>query len=363
MDKENREKYKIMFSNLKAKERIGIIGHFGGKEIFLDGQTVKTKILYDELYKKTDWKIQKVDTYYKNKKPVRLLIDTVKCLLQNRNIIVLLSGNGMKFYFPILSFASRCFGTKIYHDVIGGNLDSYIDRYPKFQKYLSSFKVNWVETEGLKKRLEAKGISNCRVLPNFKRLNIVTDTKKSYTAPFRFCFFARVMREKGVEAAIEAIQSINVENGSKICELDIYGCIDADYREHFDSIMKSSSDAISYKGMVPFEKSSEVLKDYYALLFPTFWNGEGFPGTIVDAFSASIPVIATDWNCNSEIIDDGLNGIIYPNRNIKTLKEAVLRLISNSGLMSQMKQNCSEKAKQYQPDRYIDKIITTVKEG
>ena len=30
---------------------IGIIGHFGGKTKVFDGQTIKTKILYDELQK------------------------------------------------------------------------------------------------------------------------------------------------------------------------------------------------------------------------------------------------------------------------------------------------------------------------
>ena len=30
-------------------KKIAIIGHFGGNENILDGQTIKTKILYDEL--------------------------------------------------------------------------------------------------------------------------------------------------------------------------------------------------------------------------------------------------------------------------------------------------------------------------
>ena len=32
-----------------SKKTVGIIGHFGGKKVFLDGQTIKTKILYEEL--------------------------------------------------------------------------------------------------------------------------------------------------------------------------------------------------------------------------------------------------------------------------------------------------------------------------
>lgn len=50
---------------MKRKIKIGIIGHFGGKENILDGQTIKTKILHEELSKAIDWEIMKVDTYYK----------------------------------------------------------------------------------------------------------------------------------------------------------------------------------------------------------------------------------------------------------------------------------------------------------
>ena len=58
-------------------KKISIIGHFGGKENILDGQTIKTKILYDELKKSTNWDIKIVDTYYKRRNPFKLLKDTL----------------------------------------------------------------------------------------------------------------------------------------------------------------------------------------------------------------------------------------------------------------------------------------------
>ena len=342
--------------------KIGIIGHFGGKENILDGQTIKTKILYNELDETTDWKIIKVDTYYKKKNPIKLLFDTFKCLLNTKDIIVLLSGNGMRFYFPLLSFFSRKFDTRVYHDVIGGNLDLYVSEYPRFEEYLNSFQVNWVETDGMKKRLEKQKIKNCEVMPNFKRLPIVSnDVKKmNFSEPYCFCIFSRVMKEKGIEDAIKTIEEINEETGRTICKLDIYGRIDDGYVKRFDEILQGVTSAICYKGMVPYDKSVDAIKDYYALLFPTHWNGEGFPGTIVDAFSAGIPVIATDWNCNGEIVDDGINGILYPNEEIKTLKEAIQFLMNNVKIVGIMKENCIGSAKKFQPDKYIKNIIDMI---
>lgn len=345
---------------MSKKKKIAIIGHFGGNQELYDGQTIKTKILYSELKKATEWDIKKIDTYYKDKNKIKLLKDTFLCLLSIKDIVVLLSQNGMKFYFPILYFFCKVFHVRVYHDVIGGNLDTYVDKYPKYKKYLNTFEVNWVETEGLKKRLQQKGITNCEVMPNFKRLPIINEIKTDTTEPFRFCMFSRVMKEKGIEIAIEAIEKINADNQRNICELDIYGNIDDAYKENFENIMKNVSDAIRYKGCVPFDKSVETIKDYYALLFPTYWMGEGFPGTIIDAFSAGIPVIASDWNCNNEIIENNKNGILYPNDDIKNLEEAIKSLIINVDKIEILKQKCAESAKIYLPDIYIERIYNTI---
>ena len=74
-------------------KKIAIIGHFGGNEKILDGQTIKTKTLYDELTAATSWKIRKVDTYYKSRNPIKLLIDTISALFATRDVFVLLCGN------------------------------------------------------------------------------------------------------------------------------------------------------------------------------------------------------------------------------------------------------------------------------
>lgn len=343
-------------------KKVAIIGHFGGTENILDGQTIKTKILYDELKTATNWSIKKVDTYYKNKKPFKLLLSTFMTLFSTRSIIILLSGNGMKFYFPILSLFSRIFKTRVYHDVIGGNLDTYVEKYPKYKKYLNSFKVNWVETQSLQMKLEQCGITNCDVIPNFKRLSIARIDENVSVRTFNFCIFSRVMKEKGIEIAIEAIEKINKEANEEICKLDIFGRIDEGYKDRFEQVLNDATSSIEYKGMVPYDKSVEAIRDYYALLFPTFWRGEGFPGTIVDAFSAGLPVIASDWNCNGEIVENKVNGILYPNDEIDDLYQAIKWMINNSDNIASMRLNCVETARRYQPDEYIDKIVRYIGE-
>ena len=347
---------------MEKNKKIAIIGHLGAQENIMDGQTVKTRILYQELTEATDWDIQIVDTSYRSRKPLKFVLQTIKALCTIRDIIVLLSINGMRFYFPFLSFFSKVFHTRVYHDVIGGNLAHYVVQYPAFGRYLNSFQVNWVETEGMKTALNELGVTNVEVIPNFKRLSICSldSLQTKFEPPYRFCTFSRVMKEKGIETAVEAVESINAKTGRTLCALDIYGKIDDGYTETFDELIKSATSAVQYCGIVPFDKSVETIRDYYALLFPTYWDGEGFAGTIVDAFSAGLPVIATDWNSNGEIVESGVNGILYPNKQIANLQEAINWAIQNPGIVAEMKQNCIRSAQCYQPDNYVKLIIDRI---
>lgn len=339
--------------------KIGIIGHFGGDKNFLDGQTVKTKTLYHEL-KKKEKEIICVDTYLNNTNKVKLLFESVMCVLRCETIIILLSGNGMRIYFPMMYWAKKILGRKIFHDVIGGNLSEYVDRFPKYRKYLNSYDENWVEFEGLKIKLEKNGIKNCRVIPNFKRLDISTSQLMiDEEAKHRLCMFSRVMKEKGVADAIYAVHKHNEVSEYKF-HLDIWGPIEDKYMDEFEELKKKFSDEVSYWGMVDFRESVETLTNHIALLFPTFWKGEGFPGTIVDAYAASLPVIATDWNANSELVDNFKTGWVYPNTKCIDLESSLEWISSHVDELVAMRKNSYERAKNFLPDNWINLIISKI---
>ena len=52
-----------------------------------------------------------------------------------------------------------------------------------------------------------------------------------------------------------------------------------------ETLRKKFPDYISYCGLISFEKSVETLKEYFALLLPTYYEGEGFAGTLIGAYS------------------------------------------------------------------------------
>lgn len=214
----------------------------------------------------------------------------------------------------------------------------------------------------MKEQLESQGYDNVEVIPNCKELDILDTKTIKYTEgiPYRLCTFSRVIKEKGIEDAVQAVCEINSKYDDIFAELDIYGQIEDSQKEWFEQLQASSPQYIRYKGMVPFNQSTEVLKNYDALLFPTYYEGEGFAGTIIDAFAAGLPVIASDWKYNSEIIKQGITGVITKTHSISELKNAILSINSDVEKWNFMRKNCISEAKMYLPANAMKKLIDIV---
>ena len=339
--------------------KIGICGHFGGKEVCLDGQTVKTKIVYDALsenYGKENVIIN--DTYKIKKRLIPVFFGTVKLFAVSDACIMLPAHNGIKVFTPLFCILKKIFKKKIYYSVIGGWLAKYISDKPKLEKRLKSFDGIFVETTTMKANLEKMGFENISVIANFKHLNIVSEFENEYSTPYRLCTFSRVMKEKGIAEAIEAIKKVNKACGKNVFALDIYGPVDSSQTEWFENLKNDFPEYVKYCGCVPFDKSVDVLKDYFALLFPTLFYTEGIPGTIIDAYAAAIPVISAKWESFADIVDDGITGIGYEFGNTDALVSVLADIADKPSTVTEMKVACAKKAECYLPQNAVAPMIS-----
>jgi len=224
------------------------------------------------------------------------------------------------------------------------------------KKMLQSFDAIYVETKTMKKALESMGFQNILVMPNCKELNVLHAEDLIYpqTEPYKLCTFSRVMKEKGIEDAVFAVKKINEQLGRTVYTLDIYGQVDAEQTEWFEQVQQAFPDYVCYGGTVSFEKSVEVLRDYFALLFPTRFYTEGIPGTVIDAYAAGIPVVSAKWESFSDIVDDGKTGVGYEFENADALTDALMKILENKEAFLAMKRECLEKSKLFVPDKAIE---------
>ena len=343
--------------------KVSVIGHFGFGQEVLNGQTVKTKILTEELERSLGAdSVKKIDTHGGAKRLLTIPFSVWKALKSSENVIMLPAHNGLRVIAPIMIFFNRFFKRKLHYSVIGGWLPSFIESRHRLEKSLKKFDNIYVETTTMKRALEARGFSNITVVPNCKELNVLSEDELSYeySEPYRLCTFSRVMKEKGIEDAIDAVRSVNERLGRTVFSLDIYGPVDPSQTEWFDSLKESFPEYVSYGGSVPFDKSVEVLKDYFALLFPTRFYTEGIPGTVIDAYAAGVPVISAKWESFADLVDEGITGVGYKFNDRTDLEQVLYNISTNCNGILSMKKECLIKAKRYVPEVAVKVIIEKI---
>lgn len=334
------------------------VGHFGfGKEL-LNGQTIKTKIVTAELEKQLGVEqVVKIDTHGGIRSLPSVIVQLLSGFRHCENIIIFPAHNGIRVFAPMCAAFNRLFHRKLHYVVIGGWLNDFLKEHNGVKKALKQFSGIYVETNTMKRALKESGFTNVFVMPNFKDIRILSESELVYPEgePYRLCTFSRVMKEKGIGEAVEAVKAVNEKFGRTVFTLDIYGQVDAAQIQWFEDLKASFPEYVQYKGSVPPEQSVDVLKDYYALLFPTYYEGEGFAGTLLDAMAAGIPAIVSDWKFNSEIVVANQTGVLVEVRNQDSLIAALEQAMFGS--LNKMKATCLEEAKKYSCDKVI-KVIT-----
>lgn len=126
--------------------------------------------------------------------------------------------------------------------------------------------------------------------------------------------------------------------------------------EWFDSLRREFPSYIRYGGLVSFDKSVDVLKDYFALLFPTYYEGEGFAGTLIDSYSAGVPVIASDWKYNAELVNENV-GFVYPTGDQLAFVGILKATAEDPTLLLRKKRRCLIEADKYRIDKAIQVLI------
>lgn len=327
--------------------RVGVIGHFGIGLDLANGQTIKTKIVTEAIEKNTKESAILVDAHGGVKAVVSVIIGCITSLAKCKNIVLMLTENGLKVSVPVLTLFNKIFKKRLHYVVIGGWLPKFLNSQPILERQLKSFHCIYVETNTMKNALEAKGFTNVVVMANCKELTILNENDLIYsdTEPLKICTFSRVMKEKGIEDLVDAVREINVEQIRYT--LDIYGQIDNQQTEWFENLKTRFTSEINYGGVIPFDKSVETLKKYYMLVFPTLFFTEGIPGTIIDGYAAGIPVLSSKWESFEDVVDDGNTGVGYDFGDIEALKKALVDCAEKKAQINLLKTKCLLKSKQF----------------
>jgi glycosyltransferase involved in cell wall biosynthesis len=101
------------------------------------------------------------------------------------------------------------------------------------------------------------------------------------------------------------------------------------------------------------KESYNKLATYNVMLFPTEYESEGIPGSIVDAYIAGLPVIATEWPVCRDVVIDGKTGIVIPMYHSDALFSTMKDVIDGKINLIKMSENCQNEALKYKTSNVL----------
>jgi glycosyltransferase involved in cell wall biosynthesis len=344
--------------------RVLICGNYGYGTHAINGQTIKTRVLKEALVAAFgDGGVSELDTSSVFRDPFSFYSAARKRFARSTHVILLPGPRAVHVLVRLFLRWRRKHHRDIRYVVIGGWLPDLLAKSRKLRVACMQLDGIYVETHSMAERMKALGLRNVDVLPNFRSFD--RNMPRSYAPtrpPLKLVFCARVFKEKGIEEAIAAVDRLNADSATPVVSLAVYGPVSETYEKRFRHHLEASAHT-TYRCVLQPAEMYAVLQQYDLMLFPTYYSDEGFPGTIVDAFIAGVPVLASDWKYNGELIDQGRTGAICTARSSDGLTEMLRRYVDTPQLLSAMRQHCIEQAHEYHVDHALKGLLLDMAAG
>ena len=327
------------------RKKILVFGYFGYVTDQLDGQTVKTRSIYELVKERADADVVYADSQEFRKSP-KSIFKFIYNIITCSTLIWLPAHNNLKYLFPLIWYISKIFKVEILYVVVGGWLSTMLKNLPFHRKKLASLKAIFVENRLTIDELKnTYNYTNVRIIPNF-RPPTSTPVIRKPDGQLRLVFMARINIMKGIDTIADICRSLpnNVS-------IDFYGPINSPDKNFFYERLVYKFPFVKYRGVLSPEEIHPTLQNYDVMLLPTHYYTEGFPGSILDAYRAGIPVIVTNWKHASEFVDDGRSGFIVDFDNpTEEIIDKIILLSSNMDLLQSMKWQSLNESRKYTSD-------------
>ena len=329
-----------------------IIGNFGFQSKNIGGQTIKTRNIL-QLYRQnvgvSNIEYFDVEVLYDNKIKLFFLIRQLICCKD----LVIVPGQALlkSPIFSIILFFGKFFSNRISLFAVGGWLSEFLSLHPSVTKKIKKIDVVFVESDFLKLSLaEKNGLTSVSKFPNFRIHNFQKSEERNDSS-FRIVFMARITPDKGCDLLFDVMDYFNsrIELSSDII-LDFYGPIDKEYEKKFFA-KEASLHNVNYKGIVPPDDVFKVLSAYDICILPTRYEGEGFPGTIIDSYIAGIPVIVSNWKNLPEFVESYVSGFVFELDDFQSLLDYILLCIEDKKLLENLKIGAHKKSLEYSAEK------------
>jgi len=284
------------------------------------------------------------------------ILGSIVCCTPRADVVTLHVVRGGLFTLaPAVSIIASLFRKPFVLRKFGGR--DYSDR-PGLLRALIHWSVKradlyLVETRALVSGAREDGVLHVQWYPNNRRMPGPSDEAAVPEGSCRrFVYLGQIHSGKGIHELIEAAGAL-----PDSLPIDVYGTFGFDVPEDaFDG-----RHGITYRGVAPPGTVHDVLSSYDVLVLPSHHAGEGYPGVVLEAYGAGLPVICTRWRALPELVDD-TTGILVEPRDAEALRQAMERLAADDALLRRLRCGVRERRMDYDAVLWAETFVEKCRE-
>jgi len=175
----------------------------------------------------------------------------------------------------------------------------------------------------------------------------------------RLAFIKKLMKIYGPYILIEAMALLKESNLD--IRLDIYGDGPEELELKQKVVDLKLDRAIKFMGWLNSNKIPQIYLDYDIMVMPSL--SESFGVAAVEASSIGLPIVASDVGGISEVVKDGITGILVPPGKSEKLAESIMKLALDVELRRRMGLAGKKYvAENFEWDNCLDKMIAIYKD-
>ncbi|MBD3348764.1 MAG: glycosyltransferase [Candidatus Eisenbacteria bacterium] len=199
---------------------------------------------------------------------------------------------------------------------------------------------------------DVRWFPNSREMPDLSRPLGRSGKERGAASCRRFVYLGQLRRGKGIREIVRA-----GEGTRDPVEIDVYGTLGYD----IDASEFEGLGRVRYLGALDPSDVLDVLSEYDCMLLPSYCVSEGYPGVILEAYGAGIPVIATRWGAIPEIVDERTGVFVEP-RDPEALRAAMLSLVESPSRYRELLEGVRERRMEFSRGLWHERFVDFCRE-
>jgi glycosyltransferase involved in cell wall biosynthesis len=169
--------------------------------------------------------------------------------------------------------------------------------------------------------------------------------------PLRLLFVGTWLDRKGIYYLADAFNSLARLHPA--VDLTVAGCLSPaeDVKKFFAPEVRNRVHVVQF---VSRDEMPSLYAAHDIFVFPSLV--EGMPLTLLEAMAAGMPVVASDTCGMTDLVEDGLNGLLVPPANAEALVNATERLCQSVELRKQLGKNAQQSARQFTWEKVTEQL-------